>query len=56
VLLRSLSGNHTARAAATCNTHAAQAQIARAVDCIHSEAFYRQYHCSPSAYRRATNH
>jgi AraC-like DNA-binding protein len=126
VLLRSLSGNHTARAAATFSTRATQAQIARAVDLIHSrfqddlslddlaraaamsrfhfircfkvhvgttpytyllqirlhtaatwlrsssrsitdialacgftspgrfsEAFRRQYHCSPSAYRRA---
>jgi AraC-like DNA-binding protein len=129
VLLRSLSGNHTARAAATFNTRAAQEQIARAVDLIHSnfqddlslddlarvaamsrfhflrcfkahvgttpyayllqvrlrtatiwlrsssrsitdialacgftspsrfsEAFYRQYHCSPSAYRHMTHH
>jgi AraC-like DNA-binding protein len=127
VLLQSLSGNHTARAAATFNVRAVQAQIARAVDLIHSnfqddlslddlahaaamsryhflrcfkdhvgttpyayllqvrlhsattwlrsssrpitdialacgftspsrfsEAFRRQYHCSPSAYRRAT--
>jgi AraC-like DNA-binding protein len=36
VLLRSLAGNHTVRAAATCNARAAQAQIARAVDLIHS--------------------
>jgi AraC-like DNA-binding protein len=36
VLLRSLSGNHTARAAATCNMRATQTQIARAVDLIHS--------------------
>ena len=36
VLLRSLSGNHTARAAATFNTRAAQEQVARAVDLIHS--------------------
>ena len=36
VLLRSLSGNHTGRATATFNTRAAQAQIARAVDLIHS--------------------
>jgi AraC-like DNA-binding protein len=129
VLLRSLSGNHTARAATTCNIRAAQAQIARAVELIHSrfqddlslddlarvaamsrfhflrcfkaqvgttpyayllqvrlrtaavllrssvqsiteialacgftspsrfsEAFARQYHCSPSAYRRTTHH
>ena len=124
-----LSGNHTARAAATFNIRAVQVQIARAVDLIHSrfqddlslddlaraaamsrfhflrcfkahvgttpyayllqvrlrtattwlrsssrsitdialacgftspgrfsEAFRRQYHCSPSAYRRATHH
>jgi AraC family transcriptional regulator len=36
VLLRSLAGNHTGRAAATFNTRAAQTQIARAVDLIHS--------------------
>src|SRR5262245_31801271 len=36
VLLRSLVGNHTGRAAATGTTHATQAQIARAVDFIHS--------------------
>lgn len=128
VLLRSLTGNHTARTATTLHMQATQVQIARAVDLIHSrfqddlslddlagaaamsrfhflrcfkaqvgttpyayllqvrlrtasdwlrsssrsmteialacgftspsrfsEAFRRQYHCSPSAYRRTTN-
>lgn len=36
VLLRSLSGNHTAHTAATFHMRATQAQIARALDLIHS--------------------